>query len=256
MTESLTDGARTAPNRRIPKMAELVAAELRQKILRGEFKPGESITPEAQLVEEYDVSRPTLREALRLLESQQLITIRRGSHRGPVVRTPDSDLTARSFSILLQLRKATIPDVYEFRTLFEPAAARMAAEKATKADVERMRVLLEQEYAARRDYEQFARVAWRFHSELVAMSGNVTMSVVAETLELISRRHAQSAAEQWPDGDQQREKAYRAHKKLVDLIEQRRAEEAEQFWSRHMAEAGRRLMDSSAARSIIELLDD
>lgn len=254
VSESLASGDR-APSRRIPKMAELVAGELRQKILRGELRPGESLTPESQLVEEYDVSRPTLREALRLLESQQLITVRRGSHRGPVVSTPSSDLTAQSFSILLQLRRATIPDVYAFRMIFEPAAARMTAENATVADVEALRALLEQEYAARKESAEFARVAWRFHSEIVRMSGNVTMAVVAETLELISRRHAQAALVQWADGDRQREKAYRAHKKLVDLVEQRRADEAEKFWAEHMEEAGRRLMDGSEPPSIVELLD-
>ena len=57
MTEGLTNGhRRKAVARRVPKMAELVAAELRQKILRGELQPGESLTPESQLIDEYDVS--------------------------------------------------------------------------------------------------------------------------------------------------------------------------------------------------------
>jgi DNA-binding FadR family transcriptional regulator len=236
-------------------MAELVAAELRQKILRGELQPGESLTPESQLIEEYDVSRPTLREALRLLESQELITVRQGSHRGPVVSTPSSDLTARSLSILLQVRRATLSDVYAFRAVFEPVAARQAAANATAADVQALRELLEQESAAWKDAEEFARVAWHFHSELVRLSGNVTMAVGAETLELISRRHAQAAAGQWDDGDRQRERAYRAHAKLVDLIEQRKVDEAERFWAEHMAAAGKRLSGRSEPSSIIELLD-
>lgn len=256
MTQSVNNGHRGASAvRRIPKRAELVAAELRKKILRGDLKPGESLTPESQLIEEYDVSRPTLREALRLLESQQLITVRQGSHHGPVVRTPSPDLTARGLSILLQVRQATVADVYAFRTVFEPVAAGMAAANATVADVAGLRAVLEQERAARKDADEFALLAWRFHSELVRLSGNVTMAVVAETLELISGRHAQAAAGHWSDGDRQRERAYRAHVKLVDLIERRDVGEAQRFWAEHMAEAQKQLLDRVEPSSIIELLD-
>jgi DNA-binding FadR family transcriptional regulator len=236
-------------------MAELIAAELRQKILRGDLAPGESLTPESQLIEEYDVSRPTLREALRLLESQQLITVRQGSHRGPVVSTPSSDLTARSLSILLQLRRATLSDVYAFRVVFEPVAAGLAAANATAADVEALRRLLERERSASRDAEEFARVAWHFHSELVRLSGNVTMAVIAEALELISQRHAQAAVVHWKDANQQRDRAYRAHVKLVDLIEQRKVDEAQRFWAAHMSAVGERLTASDEPSSIIELME-
>ena len=117
-----------ASNRRVPKISEIVAAELRQKILRGEIPEGESLTPESELVLEYNVSRPSLREALRLLESQGLVAIRRGSHRGPIAAKPDTEQVVNAFTMHLQLRKGTLPDIYRFRMIFEPVAARMAAE--------------------------------------------------------------------------------------------------------------------------------
>src|ERR1700758_1418506 len=111
-------GVRASSAQRIPKMAQVIAAELRAKILRGEFKPGDSLLSEATLMEQYDVSRPTLREALRLLEAQNLISVRRGSHRGPVVSLPDASVTARAVAIQLQLRGATLADVYQFRMIY------------------------------------------------------------------------------------------------------------------------------------------
>ena len=69
-------------------------------------------------MKEYDVSRPTLREALRLLEAQELVSVRRGSRRGPVVSLPDISVAARSIAIQLQLRHATLADVYRFRIIF------------------------------------------------------------------------------------------------------------------------------------------
>ncbi|WP_216892611.1 FadR/GntR family transcriptional regulator [Nocardia alni] len=239
--------------RRIPKMAEVVAADLRQRILRGEFVEGDSLSPESALVEEYEISRPTLREALRLLEAQQLISVRRGSHKGAVVSLPGSDLAVDPFTILLQLRGATLNDVYRFRMIFEPQAVRIAAEKASAQEISDLRELLDQEARARRDAKVFPGVAWRFHTELVRLSGNVTMTLVAETLERISERHARTVASEWPDAEKQLDRAYRAHKKLVGLIADRQGEEAERFWAKHMATVGKQLISDADRTRIIEL---
>jgi GntR family transcriptional repressor for pyruvate dehydrogenase complex len=100
---------------KIPKMAEVIAADLRARILSGEIAPGDSLFTEGQLTDTYEVSRPTLREALRealrLLEAQNLVTVRRGSHRGPVVSLPDISVAAQSVAIQLQLHSATLGDV-------------------------------------------------------------------------------------------------------------------------------------------------
>ncbi|MFE5699507.1 FadR/GntR family transcriptional regulator [Rhodococcus koreensis] len=244
-----------ARNRRIPKVAELVAAELRQKILRGEVAEGESLSPEAVLVEEYGVSRPSLREALRLLEQQGLIAIRRGSHKGPVAARPDSDLVVNAFTMILQLRKANLADIYRFRMIFEPVAARMAAESASDSDIESLKSLLAAEKDAVSDGENFGELAWRFHSELVRMSGNITMALLVETLEKISGRHASAALMRWDDKEEQRGRAYRAHRRMVGFIERHEGDKAEQFWAKHMAEVGKLLLENPDELSIIEFLD-
>jgi GntR family transcriptional repressor for pyruvate dehydrogenase complex len=237
------------------KMAEIVATELRTKILNGEFEPGESLTPEAQLVEQYDVSRPTLREALRLLEAQDLITIRRGSHRGPVVRTPDASVVARSFAMLLQLRNGNLADIYRFRMIFEPTAARLAAENANDADIAKLRATLAEEARATSDWSVFTLTSWRFHTELAHMSGNVTAALVTETLQEISRRYAEEALASSKDRKQLSERSMRAHEKLVELIAARRGEEAEKFWRTHMEVAGDVLLRKAQRLSIVEALD-
>lgn len=239
----------------MPKMAEVVAGELRQKILSGELKPGDSLSSEAALVEEYDVSRPTLREALRLLEAQQLITVRRGSHRGPIVSLPDTSVTAQSISLLLQVRQGTLADIYAFRSIIEPAAVRIAAERVTEDDLAMLRGLVEEQYALRDDSDRFQEVSWSFHSALVALSGNTTMTLVAETLEYVSKRHARAAVLHWPDGHGHRDHNYRVHKELLELLEQGEAAKAEAFWAEHLAEAGKRIMSSTEGLSIVEVLE-
>jgi DNA-binding FadR family transcriptional regulator len=248
-------GVRAASAQRIPKMAQVVAAELRAKILQGEFKPGHSLLSEATLMEQYDVSRPTLREALRLLEAQDLISVRRGSHRGPVVSLPDASVTARAVAIQLQLRGATLADVYQFRMIYEPTAARMAAENATPEGINALRAIVEEEARCQGNYRAFAEVSWRFHSVLIGLSGNATMAVVTESLQHISEQHAAKGMSVALDRDEQQARSVKAHRKLVDLIEKGAAAEAERFWARHMATVADVQRSWLEDQSVTELLD-
>ena len=104
---------------------------MRHKILSGEYPVGHSIR-EAELIEEYQISRPTMREALRLLEQEQLLIIHRGSHSGARVRLPDASLAVRSVTTLLHIRGATLADIYQARSIFEPPAARLTAENTSR----------------------------------------------------------------------------------------------------------------------------
>jgi DNA-binding FadR family transcriptional regulator len=244
-----------AANRRVPKISEIVASELRQKILRGTIKAGEPLSPESVLVTEYNVSRPSLREAMRLLESQGLVAIRRGSHRGPLAATPDLKQVVDMFTMHLQLRKSTVADVYQFRMLLEPRAVRIAAERASAADIEVLKNLLTDEKEAIESGTAFTEIAWRFHTELMRLSGNDTVTLIAEMLETISARHASAMLMGWDDQQDQRERAYRAHRRMVGLIERGEADKAEQFWAKHMAEVGKRLVNDREDLSVIELLD-
>jgi DNA-binding FadR family transcriptional regulator len=206
-------------------------------------------------MEEYDVSRPTLREALRLLEAQDLISVRRGSHRGPVVSLPDASVTARAVAIQLQLRGATLADVYQFRMIYEPTAARMAAENATPEGVEALRGIVAEEARCRGDYRAFAEVSWRFHSVLIGLSKNATMSVVTESLQHISEQHAAKGMSVALDRDEQQARSVKAHRKLVDLIEKGAGAEAERFWARHMAAVADVQKSWLEDQSVTELLD-
>jgi DNA-binding FadR family transcriptional regulator len=217
---------------------------------------GSSVT-EAGLIDEFDISRPTLREALRILEMEQLLTVRRGSHRGSVVRMPDASVTVRSLTMLLHLRGATLRDIYTARTIFEPPAARLAAESATDDEIQRLRRILDEELAAlETSTTAWPIVGWRFHTELVTLSGNATLSVMAATLEHISEHHATKVVAGWAeDRVALVHQAGRSHRKLVDLIARRKGGAAEAFWGEHMRIAGELLFPDGADESIVEVLD-
>ncbi|HNI35288.1 MAG TPA: GntR family transcriptional regulator, partial [Microthrixaceae bacterium] len=102
------------------KTYAVLAVELRDRILNGELAEGERLPVEDDLVEQFGVARSTLREALRVLESQGLITIRRGRGGGPVVTHPDLAPISMALAVSLQLQGTTVADLDEARRLIEP----------------------------------------------------------------------------------------------------------------------------------------
>jgi DNA-binding FadR family transcriptional regulator len=200
----------------------------------------------------YEIARPSLREALRLLENDQLLEVRRGSHHGWRVRLPDPSLTARNLTMLLELRGATLRDVYTARTIFEPPACRLAAEHVTPEGIERLRDTLRSEMEAD-DRNLFPIVAWRFHTELAELSGNATLAVLSATLQHISQSHAARLVSTRWDETMWRS-AYRSHQKVVDLIAAGRGNDAETFWRRHMELAGAQLLPGIGDLPISEVI--
>src|SRR6516165_7000335 len=104
-----------------------IADELSALIVSGELAEGDSLGHEPDLVDRFGVSRPSLREALRILEAEGLVTVVRGVHGGVVVHEPDERMTARTAALVLRARNVSLADVFEARSLLEPLAARAIA---------------------------------------------------------------------------------------------------------------------------------
>src|SRR5437867_1297805 len=175
---------------RVPKAAELVAAELRRQIVRGELAPDDALPNESALMSHYDVSRPTLREALRILESEGLVAVKRGAHGGARVRLPDVAVAARYAATLLQLRDTTLEDLFAARRILEPAAVRMLADKPKRAVLKALQAQHEKELAVVDDPDAFASAATEFHEMLVELAGNRTLSLFCQmVIEIVDRHH-------------------------------------------------------------------
>src|ERR1700712_2146403 len=92
----------TPPRARVPKTAEVIASQLRRQIVDGRLDPGDVLPPENQLAERFGVSRPTLREALRILETQGLLLTQQGSRFGIRVQAPRTDAIAVTAGMVLE----------------------------------------------------------------------------------------------------------------------------------------------------------
>src|SRR5882724_9401357 len=122
-----------------------------------------------------------VREAIRILESESLISTRRGAQKGPQVRAVDASMLTRRAGLLLQMNGTTWEDLYEAQFVIEPRAVRLAATRRTRADLAILEDWVEQ---ARRvvDVVDFAPIAAGFHVALMRASKNKTITLVAEML--------------------------------------------------------------------------
>jgi DNA-binding FadR family transcriptional regulator len=241
---------------RVPKAGEMVAAQLRRQIVLGELKEDDQLPSESVLMEEFGVSRPTLREAFRILESEGAITVRRGVRGGARVQVPDADVAARHVGLLLQYRRALLSDVYEVRAVLEPAAARMAAKRRTSAELARLQEVLDRRRALVDDPAGAIAADAEFHQLIVEMSGNETLQVLAGMVAHIIREGDRSYAER---NDRQTEQelaktAIRAHTRLLELIHKRSGDEAEELWKRHLQESAKLVLGEHATATVVELL--
>src|SRR2546421_5064821 len=177
----LVPGSTVGRQMRLPKMAELIAGHLRRQIVRGELAVGESLPSESELMAQFNVSRPTLREAFRILESESLIVVRRGSHGGARVQLPNPDVAAGFMALILQYRGTTLRDLYDARTVVEPACVALVAKNRTKDAISRLRAALDEERVAGDPASSFhAHVA--FHSVLIELTGNQTLHMLMSLL--------------------------------------------------------------------------
>jgi DNA-binding FadR family transcriptional regulator len=235
---------------------EKIADELRALIVSGELSEGDSLGHEPDLVERFGVSRPSLREALRILEAEGLITVVRGVLGGVIVHEPDERMTARTAALVLQARNVTLGDVHDARSIIEPAAVRILASSPRRAVVNELRALVEEQRAVVDDPEVFGQANARFHERLVALAGNQTLAILAEMLNEIVARAVTAVSQTGARRDSlaTRQRGLRSQERLIDLIEAGDTNAADDHWRSHMAAVGKVMLGQSA-KSVVDLID-
>lgn len=247
---------------RVPKTSEIVADKIRAQIIRGDIDEGSFLPPEGQLMESLGISRPTLREAFRILEAEGLISVVRGSRTGAQVHKPSVELVSRYAGYVLESQGTTIADLYQARLAIEPSVVRwLAADKGGGATGVLHRVIadLSASLDAER-YDDFIETVEVFHQALVMASGSKTLTFMNRMLLNLAGQHQRDLHRRLPEVRQSRAKGMRAgiksYQKLVRLIEAGEVEEAVAHWRLHLRNAiaawtgggeGERIVDSLGA---------
>jgi GntR family transcriptional regulator, transcriptional repressor for pyruvate dehydrogenase complex len=233
-----------------------IAHELRSLIVAGKLSEGDSLGHEPDLVERVGVSRPSLREALRILEAEGLVSVIRGVRGGVVVHEPDERMTARTAALVLQARNVPLADVYDARSQLEPIAAKtMATMRGRRAALKELRGLVHEEEVAIEDPEAFGIANAAFHQRLVSLAGNQTLSILAEMLSEIVTLAVTSVSQA---GDRVgslsvRRRGIRSQQRLLELIEAGDSAGAEEHWRSHMQVVGRVMLGHEAS-TVVDLL--
>lgn len=244
---------------RVPKAGELVAASLRRRIVTGELKVGDPLPNEATLMEQFGVSRPTLREAFRILESEAIITVLRGAHGGARVLAPDSSAAARYTGLLLQYQGVPLVDVYRARASLEVTAVGMLAAGSRGGELDTFAALIDAGADLVDDAEAFARHDVDVHQALIDLSGNQTLAVLAGMLvHIIDAHNALFIAAHGGDRGQVGDEpaalaAHRAYLKLLGLMRAGDAIAAQEFWRKHL-DVLETFMIGDSATTLVEVL--
>ncbi|MCX4095754.1 FadR/GntR family transcriptional regulator [Nocardia sp. alder85J] len=241
---------------KVPKAGELVAADLRRRIITGELSAGDPLPNEAVLMENFGVSRPTLREAFRILESESIITVLRGAHGGARVLALDDMVAARYTGFLLQYNGTSLADVYRARTELEMAALAMLVNgKFRAAAADRIEQMVQDGVALVGDAEGYAEHEVTMHQTLIELADNRTLGVLARMLLKIIGSHnvvhiATHATER--EGSEARA-AQRAWTKLVKLLRDGDIPATQAFWRRHLEGVAKYMIGNTEA-TVVDLL--
>jgi DNA-binding FadR family transcriptional regulator len=227
----------------VPKTSEIVADKIRAQIVRGELGEGDTLPPEGQLMETLGISRPTLREAFRILEAEGLISVVRGSRTGAKVHKPSVDLVSRYAGYVLESQGATIADLYQARLAIEPSVVRwLATDKGGGSLVKLRNLLAEMEQLVDGDqHEEFIERVETFHQSLVAATGLKTITFMSRMLINLAGKHQREFQRRHGRSAEYRRKSHRAglksYQKVLDLIEAGAVEDAVAHWRLHLNNA-------------------
>ena len=224
--------------RKRPKAAETVASELRRQIVAGRLKPGDKLHPENVLQAEFAISRPTMREALRLLESEALISISRGKHGGARVNNIDLGAAASQVGVFLQIAGTTLQDVWMARTIIEPPAAGLLAARRDPAAFSELEAnIAAAREASQTDLIRYADLTAEFSMLITRHCGNQTIHLLASLIyDIIRRQHEHVTARTLTKASvgKLRQENIRGRETALALMRTGTPASVELFWRKHL----------------------
>ncbi|GGL17023.1 FadR/GntR family transcriptional regulator [Nocardia jinanensis] len=215
----------------VPKASDVLANDLRERILRGEFPSGTALPPERELVIQTQMSRTTVREALRILEVQGLVVIKTGRSGGAFVQQPGGDSVATSVSLLIRGQQLRLTALLETREAIEPACAGLAAKYRTDVDL----AALDAANLAIGDpalpLEAFLQANVDWHLAVATASHN---ELLTGFMTALSKAIYSSTENQAFVDDAVRKTTYKAHKTITDAIHAGDSAAATRRMSKHV----------------------
>jgi GntR family transcriptional regulator, transcriptional repressor for pyruvate dehydrogenase complex len=224
----------------VPKAADVLAGHLRERILAGALAEGCPLPTERELGERSGLSRASVREALRILESEGLIQTRPGRNGGASVRQPTADSIARSVGLFVRGRRIRLKSLLETREAIEPAVARLAALNRNDDDIAALKAAQARLKASQADRAAYLEANVDWHLAVANASHNEPLIGFMAAISTV----IQSATENpLLDSDEVRDQTIAAHERILAAILAGDPAAAERRMARHVRAYGDQMRD-------------
>lgn len=223
-------GIRLSPMR-VPKASDVLAHELRERILEGEFVAGVGLPSEREIVAQTGMSRTTVREALRILEVQGLIRIKSGRTGGAFVQQPGEDVMVNTVGLLVRGQRIRLSALVETREAIEPYCARLAAIHRTDKDLVMLERLNSDIADPEHDLASFLDANVEWHIAVARASAN---EMLAGLMVGLSRAIRAATDDEAFVDEEVRTSAVHAHEGVMAAIRSKDEDAAFRRMSRHL----------------------
>ena len=217
------------------KIFQDVVEQIQEAILDGRLKAGDTLPAERELKQMFNISRGTLREALRVLEQKGLIQIKLGVGGGSVVKTVDTDQISESLGLLIRSQKVSLNHLAEFREDVEGIVAANAARTDSKDHIQDLKNLLDdaqncvEQGSSRRN--EFIEIDKQIHMNLAQIAGNPIYTTILHSIhENIHRYYDRFLSME----ERELEENYRDLCNIVRTVEAGNADDARKFAQEHV----------------------
>lgn len=219
------------------RASEVIYEQIKSLIVDGQFKPGDRLPSERALMDTLQRSRPTIREALRMLERAGFVRIVPGAN-GAIVQEFSLSNVEQPLETMLQTSNVSREELAEFRIHNDTLVARLAAQRRTEKDIQFLTDLLDQAQALidSGDYAAFIRLDQKFHSSLAITGENRVSQIMTKVLgHLVAPFHLRTLESLSPEdriANCQRIQA--SHRQIFDAVVEGNADLAEQIMVEHI----------------------
>jgi GntR family transcriptional regulator, transcriptional repressor for pyruvate dehydrogenase complex len=222
----------------VGRISEIIVEQIRLLMRQGQLKPGDRLPPERDLCERFGVSRVTVREALRTLESSGLVEIRVGARGGAFVTVPSSDRVGEGLADLLTLSVISAADVTEVRMILEAGLVPLVCARATEEDLADLEGICERSEEALKAGDHSMDLSLEFHIRVAQATHNPAVVMLIESFRgplLMSLQQALEAAPEMGN------RGAREHEQFIEAVRRRDPDAASAIMREHLERTAHRL---------------
>lgn len=169
------------------KASDEVYNQLKEAILTEQYKAGDKLPSERELIEMFQVSRTVVREAIKVLEANSFVEIKQGSTGGAFVRHITFERLSNACFDLFMSGKMSLPEIAQARILIEPAAAKLAVRNCTDADLEKIKQIVESEHILSGENDDMVYNRSHLHYLIAELTGNRFLEAIIKSLAILVR---------------------------------------------------------------------